>query len=51
VRDVGEMERAVTAFAHGSNGGLIVASSTLAQVRVSLAIRERLATSDPGNAG
>jgi putative ABC transport system substrate-binding protein len=46
VRDVGEMERAVTAFARGSNGGLIVTSSTLAQVHreliITLAARLRL---------
>src|SRR6516165_104347 len=32
VRDVREIERAVSAFARGPNGGLIVATSTLAQV-------------------
>ena len=30
VRDAGEIERAVTAFARGSNGGLIVTASTAA---------------------
>jgi putative tryptophan/tyrosine transport system substrate-binding protein len=42
----GEIERAVTAFARGSNGGLIVTSSTLAQIRreliITLAARYRL---------
>jgi putative ABC transport system substrate-binding protein len=46
VRDVDEMERAVTAFARGSNGGLIVTSSTLTQVHreliITLAARHRL---------
>src|SRR5262249_10906547 len=46
VRDVGEIERAVTAFARGSNGGLIVTSSLLAQVHreliIMLAARHRL---------
>jgi putative ABC transport system substrate-binding protein len=46
VRDVGEIERGVTAFARGSNGGLIVTSSVLAQVHreliVTLAARHRL---------
>jgi putative ABC transport system substrate-binding protein len=46
VRDVGEMERAVTAFARGANDGLIVTTSTLAQVHrdpiIALAARHRL---------
>jgi len=46
VRDVGEMERAVTAFARGANDGLIVTTSTLAQVHrdpiTALAARHRL---------
>ena len=46
VRDAGEIERAVTAFARSSNGGLIVAASTLANVQrnliVELAARHRL---------
>jgi putative ABC transport system substrate-binding protein len=45
-RDAGEIERAVTEFARGSNGGLIVTSSTLAQVHrqviIMLAARHRL---------
>ena len=46
VRDAGEIERAVTAFARSSNGGLIVAASALANVQrgliVELAARHRL---------
>jgi putative ABC transport system substrate-binding protein len=46
VRDAGEIERAVTAFARGSNGGLIVTTGTLAQVHrdviITLAARHRL---------
>jgi putative ABC transport system substrate-binding protein len=46
VRDVGEIERAVTAFARGSNGGLIVTTSVLAQAHrdliITLAARDRL---------
>jgi putative tryptophan/tyrosine transport system substrate-binding protein len=46
VRDVGEIERAVTGFARGSNGGLIVTSSVLAQIHrepiLMLAARHRL---------
>jgi putative ABC transport system substrate-binding protein len=49
VRDVGEMERAVAAFARGANGGLIVTSSTLAQLHreriITLAARHRLSSS------
>ena len=47
VRDAGEIERAVTAFAHSSNGGIIVTGSALAQVHrdliVRLAARHKLA--------
>jgi ABC-type uncharacterized transport system substrate-binding protein len=39
VRDAGEIERAVTAFAHSSNGGLIVTGSALAQVHRDLIVR------------
>jgi putative tryptophan/tyrosine transport system substrate-binding protein len=46
VRDAGEIERAVTAFARSSNGGLIVVASALANVQrsviVELAARHRL---------
>ena len=46
VRDAGEIERAVTAFARGSNGGLIVTASALATVHreliIALAARHRL---------
>ena len=46
VRDAGEIERALTAFARGSNGGIIVPGSALANVHrdliVSLAARHRL---------
>jgi ABC-type uncharacterized transport system substrate-binding protein len=46
VRDAGEIERAVTAFARSSNGGLIVTPSPLAQrhrdLIVALAARHRL---------
>jgi putative ABC transport system substrate-binding protein len=46
VRNVTELERAVTAFAHGSNGGLIVQASPLATVHrdviVTLAARHKL---------
>jgi putative ABC transport system substrate-binding protein len=46
VRDAGEIERAVTAFARGSNGGLIVTGSTATIVHreliVTLAARHRL---------
>jgi putative tryptophan/tyrosine transport system substrate-binding protein len=46
VRDAGEIERAITAFAQGSNGGLIVAGSPAAVVHrdliVTLAARHRL---------
>jgi putative ABC transport system substrate-binding protein len=46
VRDAGEIERSVTAFARSSNGGLIVTGSTLALVHrdliTTLAARHRL---------
>jgi putative ABC transport system substrate-binding protein len=46
VRDAGEIERAITAFAQGSNGGLIVTGSPAAVVHreliVTLAARHRL---------
>ena len=46
VRDAGEIERAVTAFARSSNGGLIVTGSPLAAVHreliITLAARHRL---------
>jgi len=46
VRDAGEIERAITAFARSPNGGLIVTGSTLAAVHrdliVTLAARHKL---------
>ena len=46
MRDAGEIERAVTAFARAPNGGLIVTASALAQVHrdliVTLAARHKL---------
>ena len=46
VRDAGEIERAITAFARGSNGGLIVTASALAIVHrdliITLAARHQL---------
>jgi putative ABC transport system substrate-binding protein len=46
LRDAGEIERAVTAFARGSNGGLIVTPSTPAQLHrdliITLALRHKL---------
>ena len=46
VRDAGEIERAVTAFARGPNGGLIVTGSALATVHrdliITLAARHKL---------
>ena len=46
VRDAGEIERALTAFARGPNGGIIVTGSALANVHrdliVALAARHRL---------
>ena len=48
VRDAGEIERAVAAFAHGSHGGLIVTASGLAVVHrdliITLAARHKLPT-------
>jgi putative ABC transport system substrate-binding protein len=48
VRDPGEIERAVAAFARSSNGGLIVTASALAVVHrdliVTLAARHKLPT-------
>jgi putative tryptophan/tyrosine transport system substrate-binding protein len=48
VRDAGEIERAVAAFARASNGGLIVVASALAVVHrdliVALAARHKLPT-------
>jgi putative ABC transport system substrate-binding protein len=45
-RDIGEIERAVTAFARGSNGGLILTSSTKPQIHreqiIALVARHRL---------
>jgi putative ABC transport system substrate-binding protein len=52
VRDAGEIERAVTAFASGSNGGLVVTGSAAAIVHreliATLAARHRLAAVYPG---
>jgi putative tryptophan/tyrosine transport system substrate-binding protein len=52
VRDAGEIERAVTAFARGSNGGLIVTGSAAAVVHreliATLAARYRLPAVYPG---
>ena len=46
VRDAGEIERAVAAFARSSNGGLIVTASALAAIHrdliITLAARHRL---------
>ena len=46
MRDAGEIERAITAFARGPNGGLIVTASALALVHrdliVTLAARHKL---------
>jgi putative ABC transport system substrate-binding protein len=46
VRDVGEIERGITAFARGSNGGLIVTAGAWAQIHreliIALAARHRL---------
>jgi putative ABC transport system substrate-binding protein len=46
VRDASEIERAITAFAHASNGGLIVAQSPLAAIHreliITLAARYKL---------
>jgi putative ABC transport system substrate-binding protein len=52
VRDAGEIERTITAFAQGSNGGLIVTGSPAAGVHreliISLAARHRLPAIYPG---
>ena len=52
VRDAGEIERAVTAFARGSNGGLIVTAGGSAMSHrdliVTLAARHRLPAVYPG---
>jgi putative tryptophan/tyrosine transport system substrate-binding protein len=46
VRDAGEIERSIAAFARGSNGGLIVLTSFLANINrdtiIALAVRHRL---------
>jgi putative tryptophan/tyrosine transport system substrate-binding protein len=46
IRDAGEIERAVAAFAHADNGGLIVTGSALAQLHrnliITLAARHKL---------
>jgi putative tryptophan/tyrosine transport system substrate-binding protein len=51
LRDTGEIERAVVAFARGSNGGLIVTASSLANVYrkmiVELAARHKLPAAYP----
>ena len=48
VRDAGEIEPAISAFARGSNGGLIVTIGTLAQAQrdliITLAARHKLLT-------
>jgi putative ABC transport system substrate-binding protein len=53
LRDAGEIERAVTAFARGSNGGLIVTGSGLAighrKLIIALAARHRLPAVYPGS--
>jgi putative ABC transport system substrate-binding protein len=52
VRDAAQIERAVTAFAHGSNGGLILTGSALAAIHrgliITLAARHRLPAVYPG---
>ena len=52
VRDAGEIERAVTAFARSSNGGLIVTGSALSFVHreliIALAARHQLPAVYPG---
>ena len=52
VRDAGEIERAVTAFASGLNGGLIVTASPLANIHrnliTTLAARHKLPAVYPG---
>jgi putative tryptophan/tyrosine transport system substrate-binding protein len=47
VRDVGEIERAVTAFARGSNDGLIVTRARWRKLIVNRSSRLRLATACP----
>ncbi|MGZ3358185.1 MAG: hypothetical protein ACXU84_02535 [Xanthobacteraceae bacterium] len=51
VRDAGEIEPAISAFARGSNGGLIVTIGTLAQAHrdliITLAARHRLSAVYP----
>jgi putative ABC transport system substrate-binding protein len=54
VRDAGEIERAITAFARGSNGGLIMVGPPSSVQRhrdliIALAARHRLPTVYPGN--
>jgi ABC-type uncharacterized transport system substrate-binding protein len=53
VRDAGEIERTITAFAQGSNGGLIVTGSPAAGVHreliISLAAQHRLPAIYPGS--
>jgi len=54
VRDAGEIERAITAFARGSNGGLILVGPTSSVARyrdliIALAARHRLPAIYPGN--
>ena len=48
IRDAGDIERTVTAFAHSSNGGLILLGSGLATVHreliITLAARHKLPT-------
>ena len=52
VRDAGEIERAVVAFARSSNGGLILTGSALANVHrdliITLAARHKLPAVYPG---
>jgi len=52
LRDAGEIERAVTAFARAANGGLIVAASAVAAVHrdliITLAARHKLPAVYPG---
>src|SRR5260221_1669731 len=53
VRDAGEIERAITAFARGSNGGLILVGPTSSVARyrdliIALAARHRLPAIYPG---
>jgi putative ABC transport system substrate-binding protein len=39
LRDVGELERGIKSFAHSSSGGLIIAASGLAYIRLNLIIK------------